>query len=122
MSATEIERLRDRVAELEYALGLTAIPRDRAARDLSPMQNRLLAALIQRPLVSREAAQIVMWSHRTVDARPDGSNVDAQLCAVRKFLKKRAIEIKSIWGAGWCLDEGDRATLRAEFIRSREAA
>lgn len=107
-----IQALEDRVAVLEEALGLTYVAP--LEWKLSPMQDRILAMLLKAQAVRRERLSVVLYG---LEPNPPISNVIAsQISHMRRKLRPRGIEIKSIrgvFGGGYWLDPEVRARLNA---------
>ncbi|CAM5764651.1 winged helix-turn-helix domain-containing protein [Bosea minatitlanensis] len=102
LEALEAEngRLRDRVAELEDALGFTIdMP---VYLGLSQTEARLFGALMRRPVWSREQLMVALYSHRP-DEPPEIKIVDVFICKIRRKLKPLGIEIENLWGQGYRL-------------------
>lgn len=110
---SEVDALRDRIEQLEAALGATLIP-PWMTPGLTRAKRRLLGTLIAQPFVSSIAA---LSAARDDDARDvNGKSVVAvHLVYVRKFLKLHGVEIHCAPGEGWWIDAADRQKLRALF-------
>jgi hypothetical protein len=104
---TEIERLQDRIEELESLLGLSFIIAPKLA--LSGMECKILGMLIKQPLMTRSMALSAMYGY-DVDNHHDGC-VDVPLHKVRKKLHKFGIKITTRQGDGWFLSSEARAKL-----------
>lgn len=125
MSAREIERLRDRVAELEEALGLTAeIPRDIVPLEIrgvhrvgSPGIRRFIAMLLARPFGNREAIYNAFYGALPEVDQPGHRILDVYSSAARKVLKAHGIELQTIRHQGWFIDTADKTKLRATIAR-----
>jgi len=110
---SEVDALRDRIEQLETALGTTVIPPWKTP-GLARARRRLLGVLIVQPFVSRIAALAAVQHDAAKDV--DGASlVGCQLSHVRKFLKLRGVVIHCASGEGWWIDAADRAKLRALF-------
>lgn len=106
-AAVQTEQLQERVDELERLLGLRDImPID----GLPPTAAQLLGLLMRRQLCSRELIEGALWAG--ADLRTS-KTVDMHLGFVRRFLARHAVTLHSRWGAGWYLEERDKARLRA---------
>lgn len=121
---SELDRLRDRVAELEDAMGLTAeLPRELVPRALvspelkggrydNPGTLRFINILLVRPFGDREAIFAALYGHRHEDEQPNIKILDIYKCAAHKVLKAHGVEIETIWGRGWRIDPANKAKLR----------
>lgn len=126
---SELERLRDRVAELEDATGLTAkvprhlIPRDliSGARVASPMVCRVIGILLTRDFGDRDALFSTLYGAKHEDEQPDIKCLDIHVSQARRGLRSLGVEIKTLYGRGWYMDEANKTKLRA-LIKTMEAA
>ena len=101
--------LRERLAYLEGALGGgLRLP---AAWALSPSQEKLVAVLLCRSFVSRDAAMAAVYRDTGRD-EPSEKIVDVMIYHVRKKLKPHGIEIRTAVARGYCIDEPLRSRLR----------
>lgn len=114
----ENERLRDRVTELEEALGFSIeLP---IYLGLSPAEARVFGALMKRPTWTKEQLMVALYSHRPDDP-PEMKIVDVFICKLRKKLKPIGIEIETLWGQGVRLSPAMRDRAQA-IITQRSAA
>ncbi len=90
---SEVQRLRDRVAELEDAMGLTAeIPRDLVPRAIArhgPKVRRLIGILLIRPFGDRDAIYNAIYGMQAECDLPCAKIMDVLICQARKALKPR---------------------------------
>jgi DNA-binding response OmpR family regulator len=112
--AEEVERLRNRVSELEARVEV--LSKDMLGRDLpiwlapmAPRQRDLLRLLMGRPRVTTEAAMVVLYGH-LIDERGD-SVIRVLMHNLRKRLAPHGVSIGIIKGEGWYLDAKNRAAL-----------
>ncbi len=110
---SELEQLRDRVAELEEALGLTATLPAMFRLGLPRLEEKLLGLLLARPFIAKEAAYIVLWGARLECEQPSFKNLDVYISRLRAVLRRRDITIKTKYGDGWYIEAADKARLRA---------
>lgn len=117
---SELERLRDRVAELEEALGLTAdLPRGLIPREIVGTRQgalgalRFIGVLLTRPFGSREAIYSAFYGDRPEVRQPCLKVLDVYASCARKILSAHGIELQTIRGEGWRLDAANKAKLRA---------
>jgi hypothetical protein len=112
---TELAQLRERVAYLEEELRqrdhvsekeTVAIKR---ATDLSIAQARMLRLLVVQPVVTRHIVATNCCHKEGWEQR----NADSQVKRLRQALIKHDIQIKTLYGIGWCLDERNRMKARA---------
>ncbi len=83
---------------------------------MSGQTERVALALITRPLVTREAIVVALYTSFGRD-EPEGSKtIDVWLWKTRRKLAAQGATVRNIFGRGWCLDEADRTRLRAELL------
>lgn len=114
---TELQRLRDRVEELEAAFGIreTFPPALRIRKSWA----QLLGMLLARDLVAREVAWTVMYGHRSEDCQPEIKIVDVYVSSLRQALKPFNIVISRQWGVGHYLTADNKKKLRALIEQMR---
>lgn len=111
----EIERLRDRVEELEALLGVgwDDIASYRNALRLTVDQAKILGLLAKRNVtVTRDAIYTVLYGARPDCDQPDMKIIDVHVCKLRKPLRRVGVEIQSDWGMGYYLLAADKRKLR----------
>lgn len=122
---SEVQQLRDRVAELERVLGMTAaVPLRRLLQppnrmwlnDLEP----LCGMLLSRECVNRAAAFIVLYGARPDSQQPeDDKIIDILICRLRKVLEPYDVKVQTLWGRGYFISKEDKAKLNAVLERKR---
>jgi DNA-binding winged helix-turn-helix (wHTH) protein len=111
----EMQRLRDRVEELEGMLGLG---RDHVAelmvrlRLLDP-EAKFLGLLLRREFVSRDGAYAAIWGGRTESDQPDIRGLDVYSCRLRKVLRKLDVEMVTVRSRGWFIPREQKEKLAA---------
>lgn len=114
----ELQQLRDRVAELEDILGLTA----QFPRELIPVRHYrrgvagpLLGLLLARPFVSADVAYDTLYGGRPEADQPKSGNncVSVMIYHLRQTLAPHGITVRNLWGQGYYLDDADKEKLRA---------
>lgn len=110
----EVNRLRDRVAELEAALSSTEQFPDQAFQPLRlhPLAIRMLKLLLKREFVSRDAAYAAFYNHRNEDDRPSLQIISVSVCHVRKALTPLGVKIVTTWGVGWRMPPAEKDKLK----------
>lgn len=105
-----VSHLEDRILELEALLS------DQTPgfieSGFTKTEAAVLAILLKRGVVTKEAMMIFLYSGRIDDA-PDPKICDVFVHHVRRKLKSHGITISKVWGVGWRLDEVNREKLRA---------
>lgn len=108
---SELERLRDRIEELEELLGLT-MPWPRYVRGFTPIRRALLGLLRRRPLVTREFAYRAIYGGRPESNQPaDLRIIDQIICRLNRVLKDHGIRIQCDNRTGYYLAAEDKAAL-----------
>lgn len=117
----ENQALRDRIEELEGALGV-ALPQP-VQWPGSPTQWRLFSLIVKRGAVGREQMMAALYGHRDVDRRPDPKMLDVFMSRIRGIVTPAGIVINTIWGHGWALtaDMKTRAGNLVERLQRGEA-
>lgn len=105
----ENSALRDRIAELEELLGLTAAMPAMIA--LTKHEAMLLGIVLKREFVSKTAAMMALYGR--LDETPDTKIVDVFLSHLRKKLNAHGIKIETKWGEGIFMDAANKALVRA---------
>lgn len=108
----ELQRLRNRIAELENALGLSEVT-PLLTTALSPNAARLLALLLKRGFVPYEAARLVISPHAE-----SLQLISVYICKLRGFLGPDLRgTIKTLRGRGVYIKVADKAKVRAYIAR-----
>ncbi|MET4683702.1 helix-turn-helix domain-containing protein [Brevundimonas faecalis] len=114
-----IVRLEDRIQELEAAMGLCVLPP--LEWGLTHSEARLLGALLERELLTKDAAMAVLYRDRGAD-EPEIKIVDVLVCKARKKLKPFGIEIGTRWGVGYFIAPAHKAEARVQIEAARQVA
>jgi DNA-binding response OmpR family regulator len=104
---SELERLRDRVEELEALLGLRASIPD--PYGLSPMEKKYVGILLKRNVANTEIFLTAIYGGLT-ERTPH--NVGVHIKNIRRKLAPWGFTIKNRWGEGYYLDAESRAALK----------
>ena len=114
-TSTAVQSLRDRIEELETLLGADRSDEERFAvfRVPSGICRRLLGLLLRRSVLSREAAQVILYGGRPEREQPAIESLDTQLFHIRRQLRLHDIEIDTVWGVGWSLKPAAKAKIYA---------
>jgi DNA-binding response OmpR family regulator len=112
---SEMERMRDRVLQLEQILGIDSSEtgRIREAFGLEPDLARIMGMLLKRNFVSHESLYTVMYGHRPECEWPDAKVLDVQICKLRRRLKPHDVTIATRWGEGWSISVPNKVKARA---------
>lgn len=118
--AAENAALRERIAELEYALGITALEPPRAIVEMPYRRKvrQLLGMLIVCPRLTKEAIYIGLYGDRPDYEQPSIKVVDTYLCYARQYLRGFDVPLqRGVLGESgyWYLSAKDRTTLGALF-------
>ncbi|MGU3387191.1 helix-turn-helix domain-containing protein [Methylobacterium sp. D53M] len=104
----ENARLREQLAAMRAALSeCPPLPQEWG---LTPSQARVFAVLVRRPCPSRTAIMTALYSDRSeTDAVDDPTIVTIFVHRMRRKLQPFGVEIQTLRGRGYALDEGTRA-------------
>ena len=108
----EVEQLRERVAWLERCLRGTP---DLSYRlfGLSPAEERILAALMGRSVLSKEQLLTITRPDLADANVPEIAMVEVFVCRIRKKLKPFGINVTTHWGRGYGLTWEMKVAVRA---------
>lgn len=106
----EVFRLRELVANYEIALGAEFEPH--VALGLTELEARIVGLLVKKGSATREQIFHVLYGLRNEIDVPEMKIVDVFVCKGRQKLKRFGIEIKTVWGQGYAMDEDSRAKCR----------
>lgn len=109
----ENETLRERVRQLEEALGWRlTVP---VIFGLSDHESRILGALLTREMMSRVQILDALYGHKPGGDEPEMKIVDVYVCKARAKLKPFGVEISTKWGSGYYLTKDAKAKV-AEYL------
>src|ERR1035437_4258310 len=96
---SELQRLRDRIEQLESLLGLdrNIAGRLRDAFMITRAQAETLCFMLRRNFVSHEALYITLYGARPDCDQPDPRIMDVQVHHLRTALRKHGIALKTRW-------------------------
>lgn len=109
-----IERLKDRIEQLEEVIGVdrSMTTRIREALKLEPLKAQIVGMLLSRDFVTRDGLYTVLYAGRPECEWPDEKVLDAQICKLRPHLSAHGVEIETKWGDGWSMPSGSKTILR----------
>ncbi|MCA0366790.1 MAG: winged helix-turn-helix domain-containing protein [Proteobacteria bacterium] len=110
-----IERLEDRVLELEEALGVLVLPP--LEWGLTKNEGRLLGVLLEREIVTKDTAMAALYRDRG-DREPEVKIVDVFICKARKKLKPFGVSIETRWGVGYSMSPASKAAARRQIAEA----
>jgi DNA-binding response OmpR family regulator len=101
----ENDTLRERIDQLERALFADA-PAP-VEWGLTYQEARLVGCLLQRPVATKDALMATLYRN---DGREEADIkiIDVFICKARKKLAPFGIEIRTVWGQGYMIDETTR--------------
>lgn len=110
----ENERLRDQIAALEEALGLTREYAPTLGMNFTRTEGQMLSMMLARGYVQKEAFMSALYESRPdADDTPDVKIIDVMICKLRAKLKKLcAAKIETKWGEGYFIPAADKPALR----------
>lgn len=117
---SEIERLRDRVAELEEMLGIRfELPN---ALGLTPLEARIVGVLIKREIASRDYIYWAVYGDLPDCDQPDIKTIEVHIVKIRRKLAAHGISILNRYNVGYYVDKQTRDTLKKLSQVPAEAA
>jgi two-component system, cell cycle response regulator CtrA len=117
--AAEIERLRDRIDELEALLGMSLLPP--LEWRLTASQARVLGVIHARPYASKDAIMAALYRDGARD-EAEIKIVDVMVCHIRRKLKPFGIEIITRWGEGFEMPAASKALVDAALQPAPQVA
>lgn len=84
-------------------------------------EGRLFGALMERELLTKDAAMAALYRDRGAD-EPDLKIVDVFICKLRKKLKPFGLEIGTRWGVGYQMSAEMKVRARSMLPASEQAA
>ncbi|UGY23770.1 helix-turn-helix domain-containing protein [Bradyrhizobium septentrionale] len=115
---TELEALRDRVAQLEAILGVDEpfLVQLRLAFGLTgATQPKILGMLLNRSFVTHDALYAMLYGHRPDCDLPCDKTVDVHLSKLRKTLKGHGITFRTVVDGGYAMDTANKIKVRAKL-------
>jgi two-component system cell cycle response regulator CtrA len=106
----ENEALRDRVWQLEEALGGAAVDFP-LFLDLTSQESICLGVLLTTKCPRKATFMTALYGHLP-NSEVEAKIVDVYICKVRKKLVAHGIAIETAWGQGYFLNEETKAKLR----------
>lgn len=79
---------------------------------------RVLAALIQGDLVTKDAVYVRVYPDHYMGDAPDIKIIDVFVCKLRRKLKPLGIAISTVWGRGYRIEAGDRDVLKCYAVHA----
>lgn len=105
------DELREQIRRLESVLRSAA--RTPARWRLTLIQERLFCALVRAGTLSKEQCWNAMYfDRRDSDLQPELKIVDVVICKLRQKLTPFGVEIETLWGRGYGLDQATREWFR----------
>lgn len=112
---SEIQRLRDRVEQLEDMLGIgrSSTAQLSALFGLTACQAKMLGILLSRTMVTEEAMYFTLYGDRPESDQPESEAIIRKhVMLLRKRLDPVGIRVDVIYGQGWKLANEHKAKLR----------
>ncbi|GAC1572940.1 MAG: hypothetical protein NVS3B5_02120 [Sphingomicrobium sp.] len=122
---SEVQRLKDRIEELEGLLGMgeddaTLIL---AATGLSLTACKMVGVIRKRASVTtKDMLYTMLYGDRSEGDQPDPKIIHVEICKARAGLRSFGIEIQTVWGIGFRMDPGSRRKLAALMASKLEIA
>jgi DNA-binding response OmpR family regulator len=105
----EKQRLLDEIDVLKDALSGAPAPLP-VEWGLTPSQAGIMRLLIKRGTATYAACMAALYSDRV--AQPDVKIISVFILRMRKKLKPFGVEIRTLWGVGYALDEATRSRFK----------
>lgn len=119
---TELQRLRDRVDQLQAIIGVdrSTTGRLRDAFGLEIEQAETVGMLYARDFVTRDGLFTVLYGGRPESEWPNDKSLDALMSKLRKRLGEHGITVETKWGEGWFLPPASRSVIRQVIAPNEE--
>lgn len=101
----ENEMLRERVRQLEVALGATDNSAMATKFGLSASLMILLQMMVKKPIMLRDAAMLALYGHYADRDTPDEKIIDIFISQLRKKMEPFGVKIITDWGRGYYLSD-----------------
>lgn len=114
MTEIMVQRLKDRIEQLEDVLGVGKPMTERLALSfgIDIELGVFLGMLYRRQFVTREGLYTVMYEGRPECDWPEPKVLDIHLCRLRKVLRTHGATVVTKWGAGWHMPADSKAIIR----------
>lgn len=113
----EVQRLRDRVEELEGLIGMP--PMQPPLPGFTRREMQLLGVLLKNPIMRREFAFSLIWGG---DSDINEKILDVFICKLRRKLRSYDVSIGCKWGIGYFISPEDKAKVRQVLAATAEVA
>lgn len=111
----ENDVLRERVTQLE-ALLMDCV-RPPLEWGLTTLEAQCFGVLVNRTVATKDAIMAALYSNRpSAGDVPDIKIVDVFVCKMRKKLRPFGVEIQTVWGQGYSLDQQVRSTYARAIV------
>lgn len=117
MTEIVVQRLRDRVEQLEGVLGVGK-PQTERLREifgLEPERSVMLGMIYAREFVTRDGCYTVLYEGRPECDWPAEKVLDGHLCAIRKSLRQYGAQVVTKSGSGWHMPPASKAIIREKL-------
>lgn len=112
---SEIQRLRDRIEQLEEMLGINPSTMTKISLSLgvTKSQAKMLGILMKREVVSWDAMHFALYGDRPEADQPESeANLRKHIIHLRRRLEPTGIKVDAVYGLGWKLANEHKAKLR----------
>ncbi len=105
--------LKERIAMLERRVLVDRTFQPPLEWSLTRSEVTMFQTLVTLELATKDAMLTALYSDRAGD-EPEPRIVDVYLCKMRKKLRTFGVEIRTLWGRGYCLDPAVRAQFKVK--------
>jgi DNA-binding response OmpR family regulator len=107
---SEIERLRDRVEELEGLLGLHLnLPNELG---LTPLELKYIGFLMRKEIANQDMILTAVYGGLPECDQPNLKTIEVHICKIRKKLRAKGLSIKSRYNVGYYLEDSAKEALK----------
>ena len=108
----ENARLRERIAQLEAAMGMALITP--LEWRLTPAEMRVFGVIMAREMATKDAVMAALYRDEGRD-EAEIKIVDVFVCKIRRKLKPFGIGIETVWGRGYRMGRDAKALAEAQI-------
>lgn len=99
--------LKETIRQMRASMAPETLVLPAGCQRLTPAERRLLAALVERDVVTREYAQHVLYADKPEADFPGTDVVGVFICRLRRKIAAAGATIAGIYGVGWQMSGKD---------------